>query len=168
MIRRLAAILCVAAALCAGTLAAAQEVDPEWPGIVDRAEQLLASPATEDDLTALREDLVGWRARFQTEQSPGSARIDALRAQIAALGPAPEGEATEPPEVVQQRATLQARLEALLAPVRAAEAAFAEADALVAETDRLIEERRARETLRKVASPLNPAVWAPAARAYAG
>lgn len=171
MIRRLAAILAtilVALTLWAAPPAAAQEVDPEWAAVVGRAEQLLDPGTSEAALLALRDELVAWRARFQTEQSPGMARIDTLRAQIDALGPVPEEGVEEPSEIAAQRAELQGRLEALLAPVRAAEAAFTEANGLVAETDRLIEARRARELLRKGPAPVNPATWPAAIRAYGG
>ena len=145
--------------------AAAQEVDPDWAVAVARAESLLVPETDEATLVALRERLAEWRARFQTTQSPASARIDTLRAQIAALGEPPAEGAEEAPEIAGQRADLTARLEALQAPVRAAQAAFTEADGLIAETDRLIEARRAQDLLRKVAAPINPATWGPASRA---
>ena len=154
--------LLLAALLAVATPTTAQEADPAWIALSERADALLVEGTGEEALLALREELVDWRARFQTAQSPASARIDALRAQVAALGPAPEDGATEAADIAAQRADLTDRLDMLQAPIRAAQAAFTEADGLVAETDRLIEARRAQDLLRRGAAPINPATWPPA------
>ncbi len=135
-------------------------VPPRWEAISDGAAAvLLVDEATIEQLESMRRDLVDWRARFDEAQNANMARIESLREQIDALGPAPEEGETEPPDIAEQRAELTDRLEVLMAPIREAQAAFAEADGLVAETDRIIADRTAEALLTRSAPPVNPLLW---------
>lgn len=141
----------------------AQSEDPDWMALRDRAKTALDSGAVSiDGLSALREDLVGWRAQFADGLNQDSGRVDTLRSQIDALGPPPAEGAEEPAEVAQERAALTARLDEALAPARVVQAAFAEADGLVTETDRQIEALRSERVFSKGPLPINPVNWPPA------
>ncbi|MCK0166799.1 DUF3772 domain-containing protein [Jannaschia sp. S6380] len=148
--------------LWAAMPALAQVVDPEWPVVVTRTEEVLADGAASvDALEALREELVGWRARFEEGLSTNDTRIETLEAQLDALGPPPAEGETETPATAAQRAEIEARLDDLRQPSREAQTAFSTADGLIAETDRLIEAARADELLAKAPAPLNPLHWLP-------
>ena len=142
------------------------EVSATWLDLRGRADAVVKDPETSiGTLTALRDDLVAWRDRFDARLDVDAGRISTLRAQIEALGPAPAEGETEPGPIAAERAELEARLEVLLAPVQEAQAAFAEADGLIVETDRLIEAARRQDLLRKSPVPMNPANWPPALQA---
>ncbi|MEM8822917.1 MAG: DUF3772 domain-containing protein [Pseudomonadota bacterium] len=155
--------------LCLAFPAAAQmmePVPPEWETISTRAEGVIARDrASSEALGRLREELVGWRARFAEAQEINSARISSLREEIAALGPMPEEGTTEAPDIAERRADLNERLAAMLTPVREATAAFTAADGLIGEVDRAISARRAAALLTQESPPVNPATWLPALRA---
>ena len=141
----------------------------DWATVVERAERVLErGTASVESMTDLRDTLVGWRAQFEEEQDGNAARIATLQAQIDSLGPAPEDGAAEPEAIAEQRVDLTRRLDELLAPIRTAQAAFAEADGLIAETDRLVEAARAQALLTIEPAPINPVNWPPAIAALGG
>lgn len=109
-------------------------------------------------LERLRSDLVTWRDRFLRAQALNASRISTVQAQIAALGPVPEGGA-EDSRVAERRAALAAELGRLRAPVLLAEEAYAQANGLIAEIDTLLRQRRADAITTRGQSPLNPAHW---------
>jgi len=109
-------------------------------------------------LERLRGDLVDWRDRFLIETQVNAARIGTVQAQIAALGPVPDG-GIEDQRVVDRRSALNEQLARLRAPILLAEEAYAHADGLVGEVDRLIRSRQARELMTRAASPLHPSGW---------
>ncbi|TFL18511.1 mechanosensitive ion channel domain-containing protein [Jannaschia formosa] len=165
MIRLLRVLLLILAT--AVPLAAQQSTGPvvpaEWERIQQRAAQVLESGnASDDALDALRATLDLWRTQFDAARGANSGRIATVRAEIEALGPAPAEGESEPADTAARRAELQERLDALLAPQRAAEAAYNAANGLIAETDQLIEERRAEALFRQDAPPVNPVAWPPA------
>ncbi|WP_179379890.1 mechanosensitive ion channel family protein [Jannaschia marina] len=170
LMRGLSALVLVATFALA---ALAQEADPEgqgdWPALRDRAETALASEEVSvDALSTLRAALVEQRSVFEERMNEGSGRIASVRAQIDALGAPPAEGEEEPPEIAEERAVLDARLEELLAPVRVSQVAFAEVDGLISETDRRIEAASAERTLRKAPVPINPIHWGPAASELTG
>lgn len=132
-----------------------------WDQIATRAESLLDTPArlTEARLGSLREDVVGWRAQFLAAQGAEAQRIEALRSQIAALGPAPADGGAEAPEIAARRAELGAQLARLEAPVLAADEAWRRADAIVTAIDRILRERQAEALLTLGPAPANPENW---------
>ncbi|PWJ20526.1 mechanosensitive ion channel family protein [Jannaschia seohaensis] len=168
MIRLLAALLLVVAT--ALPLAAEDgAIPPEWTGVQQRATAVLQSPiASEEALNTLRDTLDGWRARFDEARGANAGRIATLRGEIEALGPVPvEGE-SEPAEVADLRADLRRRLDELLVPQRAAEAAYNAANGLIDETDERIEQMRSEALFRQDALPINPVAWPPALLAVSG
>ena len=156
-------------ALCLTTAAIAQtdveETAERWDSVAVKAEQSVEevdTPTTE--LESIRARVVGYRSEFEAARTLNADRIAALRDQLAALGPVPEGENAEPeaPEVAKTRADINQQLNTLLAPVQIAEREFLRADGLVREIDKRIRDRQTERLLRATPSPLNPAYWAPA------
>lgn len=143
-----------------------------WDFLARRVEAALEDSRTPNlALEQLRVRLVDWRSRFLAAQTANQARIETLRGQLAALGPAPAEGATEPAEIAVQRRTLQDQLAALEAPVRTAEAAFRRADGLIREIDTVLRDRQADALMQLSPAPINPANWLPAfdaVRAAAG
>lgn len=131
-----------------------------WTEIADRAEQVIdAERASDPAFETLRQQLVEWRGLFQEATGLNASRIETLRAQIAALGPAPEGEVSEPADIALQRADLSARLSEAEAPGRRAEAELQRARGLIGEIDTLLAQRQAGALLTLEPAPLNPANW---------
>ena len=69
----------------------------------------------------LRDTLQDWREKFSAAQSVNGVQIQAMRAQIEALGPVPAEGESEPAAVAERRAELNAELQELMAPRIAAE-----------------------------------------------
>lgn len=168
-------LLCVLMLACFGLVAlgpsgvlaqggnAAQIAVPSygiWERAAERAQGVLdAGQASNEELDVLRGSLADWRERFLEAQGINASRIVTLREQVAALGPVPEGEASEPEEIAARRATLEGELNEAMAPVRTAEEAFTRADGLIAQLDGLVRERQAARVLRFDPTPLNPVSW---------
>ena len=131
-----------------------------WEFLARRTETALQDPRTTNlALEQLRGRIVEWRTRFLELQTTSNARIETVRAQLAALGPAPEAGETEPPEIAQRRRELLDTLARLEAPVRVAEEAFRRADGLIREIDALLRERQTDALLQLSPAPVNPANW---------
>lgn len=160
-LRRLAPLF-VWLALAWPALAQDNVIPAEWSVISNRAEAVLESALASDEaFEDLRLELIDWRERLEDLTNVNAGRIATLRSEIEALGPLPEN-GTEPRELASRRADLQARLDDLLIPVRAAQAALSRAEGLIVETDLIIESRRSEALLRQEVTPLNPILWAPA------
>jgi potassium-dependent mechanosensitive channel len=135
-----------------------------WDQVAARAERALeAGRASNQALESLRSEVVTWRDRFAAARSENQVRIDTLKIQIASLGPPPEEGGTEPAVITTRRAELQAQLEELQAPVKAAELAHARAGALIAAVDRTLRGRQTDALLALGPTPLNPTLWPKAA-----
>ena len=150
---------CVSAAFAQDTLV--EELE-RWDTLANRAETAVDLEQGSDQVfEALRASIADYRADFDAARDLNSARINTLREQIAALGPAPEGEgaAPEDPDVASKREELNQQLNALLVPVQKAEAEFVRADALIRQIDQILRERQANELVRVSPTPLNPANW---------
>ena len=167
MIRSLLGLLAgllLALGVAAAGLAQEQPVTDfsRWDTLAARAEALTESgDATDQTLQALRSSIADYRSQFDAARSANDGRITALREQIAALGPAPEGEGAEPepPEIAAQRTELNNQLNTLLAPNQRADSAFVRAEGLVREIDTILRERQTQALLAVSPSPLNPANW---------
>ncbi len=141
----------------------AQIVAPDygdWERDARMAEEVLdAGQATNEELETLRNSLAEQRERFLEAQDINARRIATLREQVSTLGPAPEGDATEPEEIAERRNTLGRELSEALAPVRAAEEAYTRANGLISQLDEIVRERQAERVLRFDPTPLNPVSW---------
>lgn len=170
---RLAAlVLALAAALwlalgAAALAQAANEPDyAAWEQTAGRAEQLLdAEDLAPGALDGVRAEVVGWRDRFNEAQALNAPRIDTVREQIAALGPAPAEGETEAEDIAARRRELNQQLSDLQAPGQRATEAYSRADSLVRAIDERARAQQTNELLRLSPSPLLPASWAAAAEA---
>ena len=131
-----------------------------WERVAVRAETAIRdNRASDGALNELRAELVDWRSRFLAAESINKTRIETLKNQIAALGPAPEEGVEEPADIAARRTELESQLAELEAPVRRAEEAFSRADGLIGEIDTLIRERQAARFFELTPSPANPVLW---------
>ncbi|MFP1645210.1 DUF3772 domain-containing protein [Pontitalea aquivivens] len=156
---RLAAVLVLLA-----LPATAQEVQAPDYAVWEREAQTVRQAVDDtvigdERLSQLRADVVKWRNTFTAAQGVNADRIETVRGQIEALGPAPAEGETEDPAIAARRAELAGTLASLQAPRIAAAEAATEADGLIRSIDRLVRERQADKLLRLSPSPANPVNW---------
>ena len=131
-----------------------------WERVAQRAEQALeAGRASDQALQTLRIELVQWRDIFSKAKAENQIRITTFKTQISTLGPAPADGATEPAILTERRIELTAQLDALEAPVKAAQLAHARANALIGEIDNMVRARQTDELFSNGPMPINPANW---------
>ncbi len=139
-----------------------------WEALARRSEAALQAPRTTSlSLEQLRSRLADKRGRFLAAQNANAERIRTVRGQLDALGPAPAEGESEPTEIAQRRAELNAQLEQLRAPGIRAEEAFRRADGLIREIDSELTRRQTDALLQLWPSPVNPVNWPEGARAVA-
>lgn len=155
-----------AAAAPAGAEAMRAEADAmfaEWEAAAQRAEAAVADPEfSTPALEVLRESLAGQRAAARTLADRTEQALGPLRAQLEALGPAPETEgvpADEPSGVAEQRRALEERIARLDAGKRKAELAATRADTLINEIDVEVRSRFADQLATLGPTPANPVLW---------
>ncbi|MEM9844470.1 MAG: DUF3772 domain-containing protein [Pseudomonadota bacterium] len=133
-----------------------------WQRVANRGfEAIETARASTPAFEELRTTLVEWRQLFQSAQDVNANAVATLQRRLDALGPAPneeEGE-TEPRDVAELRAALNAEIERLAEPARAAQLAFTSADELIRGIDRIIRDRQAQQILAHGPSPLTPSLW---------
>ena len=117
---------------------------------------------------SLREALVEWREEFRTARSTNSVQIEALEAQIEALGPAPDDGTVEPVSVTSRRDALRTSMEEAMAPRFEAEEAFARSDLLIGQIDSTLRARQTDALFELTRTPLDPTLWGGALGAVAG
>ncbi|KMK67538.1 DUF3772 domain-containing protein [Puniceibacterium sp. IMCC21224] len=131
-----------------------------WESTAVRAENALESgQASEMALESLRAEIARYRESFQKAQSEQSQRIATLQAQIDTLGPVPEGDAVEAPDIAARRAELNDQMTRQRAPVLAAEEAYTRADGLIREIDKTIRTRQTAEIFSRGPVPVDPTYW---------
>lgn len=132
----------------------------EWDRIAEQTEALIEDAATPSaTIEQSREAVAAWREGFQAAQASNKPRIDTLREQIAALGPAPADGGTEPDEIAQRRKDLTEQITRAQAPGLAAEEAYRRADGLIREADTILRARGTHALMRRDPAPSNPANW---------
>ncbi|CUJ93230.1 putative MscS family protein.1 precursor [Ruegeria denitrificans] len=167
-VRLFLAFLLVCFAMLGGPVAAQltdrqSEYYQNWLETADRAEADIESNRTSNAaLENLRAEIHNYREDFNKARGANTDRIQTLDAQIKALGPAPEGDATEPEEIARLREHLENQLTSLQVPQIISEEAFSRANGLISEIDSLLRERQTKELLERGVSPLNPVYWGPA------
>jgi small-conductance mechanosensitive channel len=182
--RRLLALLVLAAGLSLATVAIAQDTATATTttatGTIDfdafvetatTAERLVADRYAKDaELEAIRAELANWRTQLLAAENSNQTTIQRLQAQIDALGPPPEegSGVTESSEISQRRTELNRQLaDAQLPRVNALEA-FNRADGLVAEIDAKLRERQRETLLKRGPSPVLPSSLAAVLTAATG
>ncbi len=132
----------------------------QWEQDAKRAEAALAEGrASNLAFEQVRAQIVDWRTRFTAAQTANAAQIETLNQQIAALGPPPEKDAAEAPEIAERRKALNDQLAILKAPGLAAEEALRRAEGIIKQIDQKVRERQADALLRLSPSPINPVNW---------
>ncbi len=161
---------CLSAAILMAQDTLDDDAYADWESFADRAEWVLVNDSSSDRaLEILREDLVEWRELFTDGQSLNEVRIATVRAQIEALGDAPEeGEDPESTDIANRRQDLNATLADLVAPVTRADEAYIRADGLIGEIDTELRSRTSSQLFTSGSSPLNPTNWVAAYQSLQG
>ncbi|WP_298848611.1 DUF3772 domain-containing protein [uncultured Ruegeria sp.] len=134
-----------------------------WIKTADRAESVIeANRASDAALENLRSEINSYRDDFNRARNANTDRITTLESQIKALGPKPEGDATEPEDIAKLRAHLEEQLNSLRVPRIISEEAYSRANGLISEIDQIIRARQTKEFFEQGPSPINPAYWGPA------
>ncbi len=136
-----------------------------WATTATRAEGILeAKLASTPALENLRADLASQRAEAQAVEQEARKKVDALQAQIDALGPAPEEGTLEAPELASRRSELGGALLLARVPLAVAQEAYQRLDGLINDINTLIRDRFSRELVERGPVPINPALWPAALR----
>jgi len=142
------------------TLAKADALLTEWEAdaaTVDRALEANADDLLEDD--DRRAEIETQRSNARTLADRAKAEMVPVQEQLEALGPSPEEGKTEAPEVAEDRADLQQRLDALKATNSKAELAFTRADSLLERIAVLRRQKFTDRLLTRGPTPLDPKNW---------
>ncbi len=144
------------------------DIDYEaWDSFATRVEAALESGRVSDSVLGdLRRTLVEWRTKFADAKDDSSVRIEALRAQLKALGAAPTDGAKDLPGTAAQRAALETELDALLTPVVRAGLAHTRAETLVASLDQSLRSRQVKDVNQRGPSPFSYSAWVPALESF--
>ncbi|MEM7718049.1 MAG: DUF3772 domain-containing protein [Pseudomonadota bacterium] len=112
-----------------------------------------------DAFEVLRGSLVEWRQTFLEAQNVNSVQVEALEAQLEALGPAPVDGEAEAADVADRRAQLIDALRVARTPQLEALEAFARADTLIGRIDAIVRDRQTDTLLELQRTPLDPLSW---------
>ena len=134
-----------------------------WAATASRAEGVLeAKLASTPALENLRADLATQRAEALVVEEEAAKKVEALRAQLTALGLAPEDGTAEAPELASRRAELGSSILIARVPLAVAQEAYQRLDGLINEINELIRERFSQQLVERGPVPVNPALWGPA------
>ncbi|MEO1563932.1 MAG: DUF3772 domain-containing protein, partial [Pseudomonadota bacterium] len=140
----------------------------EFAVIADRARQVVDNgQASDSALTDLRTTLAAWREAALAARERRIVRVDTIKSQLDALGPAPDEGVVEPIETSARRTELNAQLREAQAPLLEAQSAFERANGLISEIDRLFRSRLSAALLTRGPSPLFPPNWVTAGESIA-
>jgi small-conductance mechanosensitive channel len=133
----------------------------DWQKTLDATEKELAKPDISDRrLAALRDQLMTIPLDARTASDEALPEVQAIRDELAALGPPPgEGAPPEAPTVAAKRKAMNERLAAAEGAIKEAELIIARAGRLVSEVKTLRRTRFTEHILKRGISPLSPTVW---------
>ena len=132
----------------------------DWQRNAERAAQVLdEGAASADALEDLRASLAEDRDAAFAVVRTGSVAVDALGAQLDALGPAPEAGLAEAEDIAARRTEISQALSVARRPLLLAQEAYERADVLIGELDRRIRSAGARRVMQVSPTPLNPTNW---------
>ncbi len=135
----------------------------EWDATATRAEDVLqTNQASTAAMEALRADLVAQRTAIVALESETNASLASLRAELDALGPAPEEGTSEPPEIAARRDQLTQEIAVRSVPLLAAQAAYTRTDGLITEINGILRQRFTDRLVELGPTPVNPVIWLPA------
>ncbi len=131
-----------------------------WSATAARATTVLEQKqAANPALEILRTELASQRSAAQAMYQEGLSAVTTLATQLAALGPEPEGDLPESPEIAVFRAQIAQELAQANVPVLEADIAFRRANDLIGQIDTLIRARINEQLTTLGPSPLNPALF---------
>lgn len=132
----------------------------EWSATALRAEDILeAKLASTPALETLRAELVVQRTQALALEATSKERIAPLRAQLDAMGPAPEEGEEEALELAARRSELNAALTVASIPLLVAQTGYSRSDGLIREINVIIRTRFSEELVELGPSPVNPKLW---------
>ncbi len=132
----------------------------DWRQVsADISEALARKELPRQRLNALRGTAVDWRDRFLEGTEVNANEIDAINAQLDALGPPPAEGETESAEIATRRTELNEALAAVRAPRIDAVTALAEANALIGRIDARFRADQTDAFFQLLPSPLLPRQW---------
>jgi len=108
---------------------------------------------------ALRSAMVRWREQMLDAQDVNAVQIEALEAQLEALGPGPTDGESEASDVAERRAQLNEELRVARTPQLEALEAFARADTLIGRIDATLRVRQTDALFELQRTPLDPLLW---------
>lgn len=151
----------IAALLLWTTALWAQDINfASFDRFADSVETSIANDRLPDSgFESLRASLADWRETFSEGENANEIQIEALQAQIDALGPAPADGQTEDDGKAERRQALQEALQKARAPQLEAVEAYARADALIRQIDSTLRARQANALLELQQTPLDPTLW---------
>ncbi|MHA3914308.1 DUF3772 domain-containing protein [Halovulum sp. GXIMD14793] len=129
----------------------------DWRALVDRAVALVeADDTSTDKLDALRTELANQRSEIQKLVADRQTVVDELREQIKALGPPPEGDATEATELADRRKNLNDRLAEAQVPLLDEKELLDQTDNALDKIDNQVRSRFSKQLLSLGPSPVDP------------
>ena len=159
---------CLAALICAvlwlgAAGAVAQSINAEWTDWdreAQRARSVIdAGAASPSALEDLRKRLEDQKSGASKVADAASSEISRVTAELDALGPAPEGDATEAPAAAELRKELRERVTAAEADRGRAQRVVARVENILSDLARLGQQNFFDRLETRGPSPLNPTVW---------